>query len=357
LAKIEQKLDYLIEKENFKIDIKDYPRFNKKFDSLLQKVLDETTWKRNHIFITEEGYNLNDVIQAGLDNPDHPIGLVSPSKDAYYTFEDILVTAAMKIHQRNLRLNKYEKENFPLLKNLILNSEEFLTSIILDLDLNTTRNIESYSFTSKISRSSRRDLARNLLQELKSNENEVFEEQGKFLSLEKALEISEQNPFFRSCGFYRDWPDGRFIYVNNNNTLSLVINEEDHIRLTQKSENEMNPKFVKHLINYFDLIEKLGSILNFSFDDYLGYLTSLPNNLGSGCYFKLKIKLPTQRLEEFENHFKNIPEVKITKIGQDKPKNDGSLNFTSIELSNSTSFYNFSQIIKELITLKDLFRI
>ena len=94
----------------------------------------------------------------------------------------------------------------------------------------------------------------NSVNNLKSNENEVFEEQGKFLSLEKALEISKQNPFFRSCGFYRDWPDGRFIYVNNNNTLSLVINEEDHIRLTQKSENEMNPKFVKHIINYFDLI-------------------------------------------------------------------------------------------------------
>jgi hypothetical protein len=344
VGKIEQKLDFLIGRENVKIDLKDYPKFNKNSDSLLKRILDEGTWKRNHMLKTDEGYTINDLIQAGLDTPDHPIGLVSPSKDAYYTFEEILVNAASRFHNRNLKLSRYEKEDYPTVKNILNSTEDLLNSIIETIEITTHRNVDGYAFSSKISRFNRRELARNILQVLKSEESQIFEETGKFLSLEnKDLFSSQnQNPFYRSCGFYRDWPDGRFIYVNNEQTLTLMVNEEDHLKIIQRVDDSSKVNKVKNLLNYFDLLDRLQNKLNFCFDENLGYLNSFVNNLGSATYFKIKIKVPENKIEEFKNYFKNNSDVEVNGI------ND------SVEISNVTSFYNFSKFLIDLISAKNI---
>lgn len=357
LAKIEQKLDYLLEKESYRIDIKDYPRFSKKHqDSLLGRVLTEATWKRTHMLNTEEGFNINDVIQAGIDNPDHPIGLVAPSKDAYYTFEDILIPAASFFHNRNIRLTKYEKENFLMLKNMINSLEDFLNTVVQGIEISTVRNIEGFSFLSKISRSNRREVARTVLNFLKAQESEIFEESGKYLG-EKAFTSGDtetpNNPFFRSCGFYRDWPDGRFFYTNNQDTLTLAVNDEDHIKIIQKHQG--GEKFTSVLLNYFDLLDKIGSNISFCFDENLGYLTSFPNQLGSGTYFRMTVKLPSGKVEEFKNHFKNISDLEVKDV-ESKGGDSDNLSESLIEISNLSSFYNFSQLLIELITIKDLFK-
>ena len=72
---------------------------------------------------------------------------------------------------------------------------------------------------------------------IKTKENNVFEKNGKFLSLENKSEtfsVKEQNPLYRSAGFYRDWPDSRFIYVNADQQITLIANEEDHLKLILK---------------------------------------------------------------------------------------------------------------------------
>lgn len=300
---------------------------------------------------TEEGHNINDIIQPGLDNPDHPIGVVSTSKDSYFTFDDILVNIAQLYHNRNLRLKKYEKENFALIKNLINNLEDLLKNVVEEVEISANRNVENNLFSSKISRSDRRELARSILQVIKNEEGEIFEENGKFLSLEDTKDLfnsNNQNPFFRSCGFYRDWPDGRFIYVNNTNTLTLIVNEEDHLKMIQRcSFNEKQNNPVKCLMNYFEFLEKLHDKLNFVYDENLGYLTSLINNLGSGLNFSIKIKINKEKSEEFEKHFNNVNELS-TKFVADRD------NHKIYEISNNTTFYNFSKFLLEIASIKQL---
>jgi hypothetical protein len=344
ILKIEQKLDFLINKEATKIDSKDFPKFSKDNNSLLKKILDESVWRRNHMLLTEEGFNINDIIQAGIDNQDHPIGIVCPSKDAFFIFDEIFVNAASNFHSRNIRLTKYDKESYQIIKNILNTAEDFLTKIICSIEISTNRNVEGYNFSSKISRSYRRELARNILHILKSEESQVFEENGKFLSLENNKDLfssEKQNPFYRSCGIYRDWPDGRFIYVNNDQTLHLVVNEEDHIKVIQKNEkNEKN--IVKYLLNYYDLLDKLHNKLNFVQDENLGYLNSFVNNVGSGCYYRVSLKVPKEKIEEFKNHFKNNSDLEIKIKGED------------LEVSNNTSFYNFSQFLVDLVSAKNI---
>lgn len=279
LSSIEYKLNYLLEKEACKVKQEDFPRFPKNCESLLKKLLDETTWKRNFMLQTDEGFDINDIIQSGLDNPDHPVGVIAVSKSSYYTFDEILIKAAEIYHNRNLRLNKYQKEDFTSLKTLLLENEDLFSKIIEDIEINTNRNLDGFVFPAKISRSERKNVARNILQVLKMKESTVFSETGKFLSLENSKDLfnpNNQNPFFRSSGFYKDWPEGRFIYINNSETLTLIVNEEDHLKIILKSDFN-----TKNITNYYNLVEALESQLQLSYSDNLGYLTSLVTNLGT----------------------------------------------------------------------------
>ncbi len=338
LYKIEQKIDYLLEKEKYKITIKDYPRFPKNTQSLLKQVLTESVWKRNHMITTEEGININQIIQPGLDNPEHPIGVVALSKDCYNTFDEILVSIAQSYHSRNIRIAKYEKENYKLVNSLLNNMEEIFSKFVLDVEITSNRNLNEYLFSGAISRNDRRDVARNILQMIKIKENEVFDEAGKFLSLEsKILTAQDQNQYYRSCGFYRDWPDGRFIYVNNNDTLSLISNEEDHVKIFQKNGKDSN--ISKYLISYFSLLDVID--MNACYDDNLGYVNSIPINLGSGTYFKVQLSVTSENRESIISHFKNIADLKVKELDN------------SIEISNNSSFYNFSAFLIEIISIKD----
>ncbi len=336
IRKIEQKLDYLISKEGLKVDIKDYPRLNKKGDSILSRILDETTWKRNYMLKTEEGFDINDLIQAGVDNPDHPVGLCAPSKDAYFTFEDILIRAASQFHNRNISLNKFEKENYPIIKNILTSSEDYLKSLVEKIEITSNRNIEGHPFTSKITRSGRREVARTVLSVLKGEESNIFEENGKFLSLGE--DFKNLNEFYKSCGFTRDWPDGRLMYLNKG--ISLILNEEDHIKLVGQFETEP----LNQLGHYVELLDKLQTKLELCYDDNLGFLNSIVNNLGSATYYKFSVKCDQSKVESFKNHFKNFPDLRL-EYNQEKG---------SLDISNNTSFYTLTQFLIDLISAKNI---
>jgi hypothetical protein len=336
IRKIEQKLDYLISKEGLKIDIKDFPKLNKKGDSLISTILDETTWKRNYMLKTEEGFDINDLIQAGVDNSDHPIGLCAPSKDAYFTFEDILIKAASQFHNRNISLNKFEKENYLVTKNILSSSEDYLKTLIERIQITSNRNIEGHAFASKITRSGRREVARSVLSVLKAEESNIFDENGKFLSVGE--ELKNINEFNKACGFFRDWPDGRLMYLNKG--ISLIVNEEDHIKLLGQFEKDP----ITQLILYLDLLDKLQSKLELCYDDNLGYLNSIVNNLGSATYFKFSVKCESSKIENFQNHFKKIAELSLD-YNQEKG---------TFDISNNSSFYTITQFLIDLISAKNI---
>ena len=52
------------------------------------------------------------------------------------------------------------------------------------------------------------------------------------------MPAKDQNQFLRSVGIYRDWPDARLIYKNGHQAIDLVVNEEDHVKLSITIENK-----------------------------------------------------------------------------------------------------------------------
>ncbi len=82
---------------------------------------------------------------------------------------------------------------------------------------------------------------------------------------------------------------GRALLLSKDESISIMINEEDHIRL-QVIKNGLS------LEDTYDIADKLDTLLDenldFAFDERLGYLTQCPTNLGTGMRASVMLHLP-----------------------------------------------------------------
>lgn len=83
--------------------------------------------------------------------------------------------------------------------------------------------------------------------------------------------------------------DGRALLLSKNENVSIMINEEDHIRVQVITKG-------LSLEEAYDMADKLDTLLDenleFAFDEKLGYLTQCPTNLGTGMRASVMLHLP-----------------------------------------------------------------
>jgi protein arginine kinase len=77
--------------------------------------------------------------------------------------------------------------------------------------------------------------------------------------------------------------------LENNENVSIMINEEDHIRL-QTMHKGLNLKDIYKKANLLD--DLLSERLDFAFDKSLGYVTACPTNLGTAMRASVMLHLP-----------------------------------------------------------------
>jgi len=102
--------------------------------------------------------------------------------------------------------------------------------------------------------------------------------------------------------------NSRALYLSRNEQVSIMINEEDHIRM-QALVPGLNPEKALEKIGTYDT--EIGKFLEFDYDADFGFLTSCPTNVGTGLRTSVLIHLPGLVIT------KEIDRViaKITKMG------------------------------------------
>ncbi len=89
------------------------------------------------------------------------------------------------------------------------------------------------------------------------------------------------------------------LLVNNDEALSIMINEEDHIRIQC-----MLPGL--QLTEGWDLANKIDDLIeervNYAFNERLGYLTSCPTNVGTGIRASVMMHLPVLNMTGYMNN-------------------------------------------------------
>src|SRR3954452_17000574 len=91
---------------------------------------------------------------------------------------------------------------------------------------------------------------------------------------------------------------GSAVIMNRRQTLSIMINEEDHLRM-QSIRSGLQLKQAFKLVDKID--SALESKLEFAYDQKLGYLTACPTNVGTGMRASAMLHLPGLVLSDLIN--------------------------------------------------------
>src|SRR5687767_6284691 len=105
----------------------------------------------------------------------------------------------------------------------------------------------------------------------------------------------------------------RGVAVSDNETISIMINEEDHLRI-QALRSGLQLEEAWEQINKID--DSLETKLDYSFHPRFGYLTACPTNVGTGIRVSVMLHLPALKLTgEIEKVFRAAKDMRLAVRG------------------------------------------
>ncbi|OHE71035.1 MAG: protein arginine kinase [Verrucomicrobia bacterium GWC2_42_7] len=161
--------------------------------------------------------------------------------------------------------------------------------VVLSTRIRLARNLASYPFPHRANVSQRRDILSRCFKAVKEmmpeTEGGVALEISELSVLEKQF-LVERHLISRELS---NAEAGAGVYINGDLSCSIMINEEDHLRI-QMIKKGFNFKPVWKAIN--DLDTALERHLDYAFSHEYGYLTACPTNLGTGMRASVMMHLP-----------------------------------------------------------------
>ncbi len=151
-------------------------------------------------------------------------------------------------------------------------------------------------------------------------------------------------------------PKGRAFLLMNDESVSIMLNEEDHVRI-----QVMGSGF--DLEGVYDMADKIDTLLdetlNFAFDEELGYLTACPTNLGTGMRASVMLHLPATEADGTLRRIAgSLSKVGATMRGSygEGSKSIGALyqvsNQVTLGISEKDTISNLSEITNQIIALE-----
>ena len=164
---------------------------------------------------------------------------------------------------------------------------ENVESILISSRIRLARNFAAYPFPQKMDDAQASDIVYLVEQGLKGLDD--FQDFQKYeieeLSEEEAALLQEQ--YLISSALRNEKRGAAFVF--NDNNVSIMVNEEDHLR---EQYIFKEPDLFKAYEHICAIDDALGSIFDFAFDKKLGFVTSCPSNLGTGMRASVMLFLP-----------------------------------------------------------------
>ena len=169
--------------------------------------------------------------------------------------------------------------------------------IVISSRVRFARNLRDRAFpgwAKKAERVAILDLIKPRVEELTEMQDSFSEQLQDLSSLEKQV-LVERHLISRE---HAAKSAGSAIVMNRRQTLSIMINEEDHLRM-QSIRSGLQLKQAFKLVDKID--SALEGKLHFAYDPRLGYLTACPTNVGTGLRASAMLHLPGLVLSELIN--------------------------------------------------------
>ncbi|MBN1755778.1 hypothetical protein JW877_06145 [bacterium] len=203
--------------------------------------------------------------------------------------------------------DNYNNESIPWLRGPVQDS------IFLSTRIRFARNLTGYNFKSRIYPSDLEQLYKTIKKAL---ENTSFYSLGKLYQTSRLLSFEKKYLIERHlissdlsrAGKY----SGAFIYESDS-ALSILINEEDHLRISQVfSSTQLEDCYIK----LSKLYQELAGKLDYAYSSRWGYLTACPTNCGTGMRVSFLCHLPgIVSADEFEGFQKGLTAMDLSLRG------------------------------------------
>ncbi|MBQ7294751.1 MAG: protein arginine kinase [Clostridia bacterium] len=156
--------------------------------------------------------------------------------------------------------------------------------ICLSTRVRLARNITQYPFPARLSAEQKKEVGEVVKEILKNEELKFID----MASLSPAETVSLAEKHLISPEFACD-TKGRSLMLSEDEDVSIMICEEDHIRIQTILPGLSLDEAFKQAEKYDKI---LGSNLSYAFHDQLGYLTQCPTNIGTALRASVMLHLP-----------------------------------------------------------------
>jgi len=230
------------------------------------------------------------------------VGVYAGDADCFTSMASMFDKVILKYHQIDVTKNqafeeKYEKVTLPALPE----------GAIASTRIRTARNLKSLPFTVNMTKEQRLQLESTMIKVFDSFESPHLkgkyhpmvgmpeEDRVKYVDLHY-LYIND-DPTLELVGCYDDWPQGRGIFINENQEKGVFIvwvGEEDQLRIMAMAKGSdvqaVWDLFYSGVEAVHKGVQSLGD--DFVFDKARGYLSSCPTNIGTGMRASVHVDLP-----------------------------------------------------------------
>lgn len=184
------------------------------------------------------------------------------------------------------------------------------SDIVMCSRIRLARNLATYPFTNRASRSDKAEIEREI--------RAVLAESGYDLQYQ---DVHALNPLDRQFLVERqlisrelmvaEGPRG--VSIGPHESISVMVNEEDHVRI-QVMSSGLSLAEVWNQINQID--DRFEEKLDYAFSQQLGYLTACPTNVGTGIRVGVMLHLPALvQTREIEKVFRALHKINLAVRG------------------------------------------
>ncbi len=163
--------------------------------------------------------------------------------------------------------------------------------VVLSSRIRLARNLEGFPYPNRAGKEEKNRITRKVIEAI-SEGKEIklhYIDLSEFPELERELLVEKHliSPVHAQEGVQKG------VFLDDSETTSIMVNEEDHIRIQILSPGLQLDKTWEIADKLDDLLE---SKLNYAFSEKWGYLSSCPTNVGTGLRASVMVHLPALNL-------------------------------------------------------------
>ncbi len=204
------------------------------------------------------------------------------------------------------------------LKSLIRTPGEWLKAegpeshIVVSSRVRLARNIAGHRFIPRMSDREKRalaDTARKALHTLPGGRALSYFDMEEMPKIDRTL-LLERHLISRE---HLEGEGARGVAIQEDETVSIMINEEDHLRL-QSIRSGLQFQSAFETLDALD--DDLSNELDFAYDETYGYLTACPTNVGTGLRVSVMLHLPALVMtRHIEKAFRSLHDLRLAVRG------------------------------------------